>query len=155
MTQLVKKMRLEGQIEKNKSEYLKSYTSTMSHEFRTPLGTSLMFLEDLMKDEELKPSVLNTLNVIFSQLTFLLSLVNCVLDMKMVESGDFQPILEQFDPVAVLTFIIAIFKPLSELQKTKIEYETVEADDLEDDLTHDYDKMMLTHQQLPSLLLGD
>ena len=82
-------MRLEGQIEKNKSEYLKSYTSTMSHEFRTPLGTSLMFLEDLMKDEELKPSVLNTLNVIFSQLTFLLSLVNCVLDMKMVESGDF------------------------------------------------------------------
>ena len=47
MTQQVKQLRLESQIlqEKNRTQQLESYTSTISHEFRTPLGTSLMFLE--------------------------------------------------------------------------------------------------------------
>ena len=58
MTRIVKKLRLEGQIVKNKSAYLKSYTSTMSHEFETPLGTSIMFLEMLIRDEKLEPQVL-------------------------------------------------------------------------------------------------
>ena len=73
MSQLVKQLRLESQIkeekykhllelqikkEKYRADSLHSYTSTMSHEFRTPLGTSLMFLEDLMKTEGLPSSVL-------------------------------------------------------------------------------------------------
>ena len=50
MTTHVEQFRLESQIleEKNLNATLESYTSTMSHEFRTPLGTSLTFLEDLM-----------------------------------------------------------------------------------------------------------
>ena len=44
-------MRLEAQIleEKNRNETLESYTSTISHEFRTPLSTSLMFLEQMIR----------------------------------------------------------------------------------------------------------
>ena len=61
----------------------------MSHEVRTPIGTSLMFLEELIQNEELKPSVLSTLKAVISQLTFLLHLVNGVLDMKLLESGNF------------------------------------------------------------------
>ena len=85
------KLRLEGKIakEKNKLKYLQSYTSTMSHEFRTPLGTSLMFIENLVKDEEFQPHVLSTLSLVTTQLTFLLSLVNDILDIKLVESGNF------------------------------------------------------------------
>ena len=83
------KLNQEKQIEKTKSDYLKSYTSTMSHEVRTPIGTSLMFLEELIQNEELKPSVLSTLKAVISQLTFLLYLVNGVLDMKLLESGNF------------------------------------------------------------------
>jgi signal transduction histidine kinase len=79
----------EGKIqeEKNRADSLQSYTSTMSHEFRTPLGTSLMFLENLMNTEGLPQSVLDKLNIIIMQLTFLLSLVNGILDIKMIESG--------------------------------------------------------------------
>ena len=46
MTQHVKQVRLESQIleEKNRNTSLQSYTSTMQHEFRTPLATALMFL---------------------------------------------------------------------------------------------------------------
>jgi signal transduction histidine kinase len=87
----------------------------MSHEFRTPLGTSLIFLENLMGIEGLSPNILETLNIVSTQLTFLLSLVNSILDIKMIEGGSFVPKLESFNPVAVLEFIITIFKPLTDL----------------------------------------
>ena len=50
MTQHMKRLQLESQIleERNRNQTLQSYTSTISHEFRTPLGTSLMFLEGLL-----------------------------------------------------------------------------------------------------------
>ena len=34
--------------EKNKSDNVESYTAMMSHEFRTPLSVTLMFLENIM-----------------------------------------------------------------------------------------------------------
>ena len=62
MTTHVEQFRLESQIleEKNLNATLESYTSTMSHEFRTPLGTSLTFLEDLMT-KNLDPHTLSIL----------------------------------------------------------------------------------------------
>ena len=49
VTHQINQYRLENQIleKKNQIEALESYTSTISHEFRTPIGTSLMFLESL------------------------------------------------------------------------------------------------------------
>ena len=43
-------MQLEAKVlaETNRAETLESYTSTISHEFRTPLSTSLMFLENML-----------------------------------------------------------------------------------------------------------
>ena len=50
MTNHVSQVRLESKIleEQNRNVSLQSYTSTISHEFRTPLATSLMFLESLL-----------------------------------------------------------------------------------------------------------
>ena len=47
MTQYVEQLRLESKLleEKNVNESLQSLTSTISHEFRTPLATVLMFIE--------------------------------------------------------------------------------------------------------------
>ena len=49
-TKHVNHLRLESQMleQKNINESMQSYTSTISHEFRTPLGTVLMFLESLL-----------------------------------------------------------------------------------------------------------
>ena len=52
------------------------------------------------------------------QLTFLLSLVNGLLDVKLIESGKFVPKLEMFNPLTVLEFIATIFKPITDLQQT-------------------------------------
>ena len=55
MTQHVNELRLEAKIleEKNRNQSLESYTSTISHEFRTPLSSCLMFLETLIAIEGL------------------------------------------------------------------------------------------------------
>ena len=50
MTHYVESMQLESQVleTKNKNAALVNYQMTISHEFRTPLTTTLMFLESLI-----------------------------------------------------------------------------------------------------------
>ena len=50
MTAHMKQLELESEFltKQNRVESLQSYTSTMSHEFRTPLSTCLMFLQGLL-----------------------------------------------------------------------------------------------------------
>ena len=74
--------------EQNRVQTLESYTSTISHEFRTPLSTCLSFL-DILVQMDLPPGTLQMLNMIIAQLNFLLCLVNDVLDMKLIEQGEF------------------------------------------------------------------
>jgi signal transduction histidine kinase len=97
-----------------------------------------------MKTEGLPLSVLETLQIIISQLTFLLSLVNNILDIKMIESGQFVAKLESFNPITVLEFIIAIFKPMTHLQGTELVYETIKAADLEEAFHYDHQKIFMT-----------
>ena len=112
MTTHVEQLRLESQIleEKNLNATLESYTSTISHEFRTPLGTSLTFLEDLMK-KNFDKQTMSVLQLIISQLNMLLCLVNDILDLKMIEAGKYEPRYEIFEPVSILEFITAMFEP--------------------------------------------
>ena len=50
VTKNVQMMRLESKViqQRNKAQNLESYTSMMSHEFRTPIGTSIMFIEMIL-----------------------------------------------------------------------------------------------------------
>lgn len=50
MTHHVDAMKFQSKIieERNRADTMESYTSTISHEFRTPLATSIMFLEQLL-----------------------------------------------------------------------------------------------------------
>ena len=119
MTQHVQQLRLESKLleETNRNLSLESYTSTMSHEFRTPLSTSLMLIEQLIhkNSQNLDKSTLRIFNLIISQLNFLLCMVNDVLDLKQIESSQYQPKTEIFNPVKILEFIIAIFQPQSKM----------------------------------------
>ena len=129
MTQHVHQLRTESKLleEKNKTQSLESYTSTISHEFRTPLGTSLMFLERLQADSSLSESSFHIINLIISHMNLLLSLVNDVLDIKMIKQGKYEVKSETFNPVNLLDFIVAMFVPQSQMQRTKISYQTVSA----------------------------
>ena len=93
MTQHANQLRLESQFlkEKNRSNALETYTSTISHEFRTPLGTSLMLLEQILSNKSLKDEgTFQMLTLIVSQLNLLLCLVNDVLDIKLIRMNRFE-----------------------------------------------------------------
>lgn len=82
----------------------------MSHEFRTPLSTSLMFLEGMivnMKD----PEQIRVITLVTTQLNLLLCLVNDVLDIKLIETGKFESKMERFSPLKILKFITDMFNP--------------------------------------------
>ena len=65
------------------------------------------------------------------------------------------PKLESFNPLTVLQFIIAIFKPMTHLQGTELVYETTKAADLDKAFHYDHNKMLMTSQPLPLCLIGD
>ena len=67
-----------------------------------------MFLENLLQ-EPLSASARRTVNLIISQLNLLLSQVNDVLDIKLIQEGLFEPKLALFSPLSVLEFIDAMF----------------------------------------------
>ena len=87
----VKQLRLEKDVvtEQNRVESLESYTSTISHEFRTPLATCLTFL-DILVAMDLPPRVIQILKSIIAQLNLLSCLVNDVIDLKLIEHGLFE-----------------------------------------------------------------
>ena len=68
MTSHVTQMRLESQslMEQNRIETLESYTSTMSHEFRTTIGTCLMFLDGLISAKNLTPDAVRVLTLVIN-----------------------------------------------------------------------------------------
>ena len=158
MTQQVQQLRLESKLleQTNRNESLQSYTSTISHEFRTPIGTALMLLEQMLQSSQIDIKGTKVINLIISQLNFLLCLVNDVLDMKQIEHSRYTPTLEMFNPTNVLEFIIAIFQPQSDMQRTSLTYETVTIVSsnriLNEGLVAGTD---LTKQKLPKLTLGD
>ncbi len=86
-----------------------NYTSTISHEFRTPVGTSLMFLEQML-EQNLSPQVKEMLQVVVCQLNLLMSLVNGVIDVSSIESRTYKAKKVIFQPLSVLDMIMSMFK---------------------------------------------
>ena len=101
-----------------------------------------MFLEQMLQSSaanSFNKGTERTINLIISQLNFLLSLVNDVLAMKQIEMGQFRPHSEQFSPLKVLDFIKSIFQPQCEMQRLSFSYEISDDDS----------------QKVPDTLIGD
>ena len=99
----VESLKLESQVleSKSKNAALVNYQMTISHEFRTPLTISLMFLENLLA-EKLTESGQKLIKLITMQINLLLCLVNDILDVKLIEENMFVKKLEIFSPQATL-----------------------------------------------------
>ena len=69
----------------------------MSHEFRTPLGTSIMFIDLLLKMIQNADAV-RIISMVKSSLNLLLSLVNDIIDLKLIRSGNFSTNWTTFNP---------------------------------------------------------
>jgi PAS domain S-box-containing protein len=108
------------QANRAKSEFL----SRMSHELRTPLNAILGFSQLLSMDDSLAEDQIDSINMISMSGQHLLNLVNDILDVAQVESGQMSMSLEPVD----VHHLVEDMRPLieTELQKLNIKM-TVEA----------------------------
>jgi cell cycle sensor histidine kinase DivJ len=82
------------------------FLANMSHELRTPLNAIIGFSDMLMNEEQMRLDVARRLeyaHLINDSGTHLLSVVNGILDMSKMETGDFEISPEPFAPAPVVT----------------------------------------------------
>ena len=65
------------------------------------------------------------LQIMISQVNLLMSLVNDILDQKLIEEGKFKTKDEAFSPKDCFDFIINMFQSQVEMQKTKISFQAL------------------------------
>ena len=106
-----------------KQQQIENFNSTVSHEMRTPLGTSQFFLTqviDALNSADIDPQVLHYLQLIMSQLTFMKSFVEDLLDMRQIRDGVFSLSQAPFSPKEVLALVCKIFKPQADFKNVKL-----------------------------------
>jgi len=81
---------------------------TLSHEFRTPLTSTLMLLESLLISCQVE-SHRKIIRMVISQINLLICLVNDVLDLKMLDQDKFQKKVADFNPSETFKFVMNIF----------------------------------------------
>jgi len=105
-----------------KSEFL----SRMSHELRTPMNAILGFSQLLeMKSENFTDTQKDNLSRISSAGNHLLALINEVLDLSRIESGNMELSIETTDIVPIVDNVISISKPLAQHNNITLEYQQI------------------------------
>ena len=95
------------------------FLSRMSHELRTPLNAILGFAQ-LMEFEDLPDEQRETVGYIVSAGRHLLQLINEVLDISRIESGNFSVSMEPVQILEVVQDAVSMVRPLAEARSIKI-----------------------------------
>lgn len=90
-----------------KSQFL----ANMSHEIRTPLGAILGFAELALDPSTSAADKIDFMKIIKRSGDHLLELINDVLDLSKIESGQLQPVSENFTWRSVVTEVIQLLMP--------------------------------------------
>ncbi len=120
------KQKHELQIAKEKaeeSERLKSaFLANMSHEIRTPMNGILGFAELLKSSEILGTAETNYINLIEKSGNRLLNIINDLIDLSKLESGQMNVTYSDTDVNEITRFIHSFFKPEAEGRGLKINF---------------------------------
>ena len=90
-------------------------------EVKVPLTTSLMLLESLQLTS-LGVQAVELIVIIISQINLVISSVNNMLDLRLIERRKFVGKREAFAPRNTFNFLIKMFEPMSKLQNNEIEF---------------------------------
>jgi len=146
-------VKLEGEIieQKARNQSLKENQVTIAYEFRTPLSSSLMLLENVVSNFSLNEPAKQVLWLIISQVNMLLCLVNDSLDMQLIEQDKFVPKVEVFSPAETFKFIMNMFVPTLKIQKSNLTFKFVKQLPNSSSLLSSKESTM----EMPWRLLGD
>jgi signal transduction histidine kinase/DNA-binding response OmpR family regulator/ligand-binding sensor domain-containing protein len=104
------------QLDEVKSRFFTNIT----HEFRTPLTMIASPLEQLMKQDDLKPSHKKQLTLIQQNSHQLLQLVNQFLDLSKLEAGITRPAFTPGSPVTFIESLVMLFRPMAGNKKLQL-----------------------------------
>ena len=101
---------VEAKLKAKKADEAKSaFLANMSHEIRTPLNAIIGFSTLLSKSEELDNKTQKQLEVINSNAISLLTIINDILDVSKIESGNFTLSYENVDLESLSENVIELF----------------------------------------------
>ncbi|MEH6633130.1 MAG: ATP-binding protein [Halopseudomonas aestusnigri] len=89
-----------------------NFLATMSHEIRTPLN-GVLGMAQLLKGSQLDKDQQNKINTILSSGESLLDIINNVLDMSKIESGNFELEVTTFDLPEMVSSLVAPFEVMA------------------------------------------
>jgi len=104
------------------SEAKSSFLATMSHELRTPMTAVLGFAE-MLKSESNDPEYLEKVDTIKRNGTYLLALLNDILDLSKVEAGKLQFVQEEIDIRAVVAEVESLMQIRARETKVPLRFE--------------------------------
>jgi CheY-like chemotaxis protein/signal transduction histidine kinase/CHASE3 domain sensor protein len=106
------------------SKYKSEFLANMSHELRTPLNSILILARILKENKQanLSEEQIKYAGVIQNAGTDLLSLINDILDLSKIESGNVDLIIENVKPSSVRNNIEALFSELARQKHIKFEF---------------------------------
>ncbi|NMM49471.1 ATP-binding protein [Marinigracilibium pacificum] len=125
--------RQKAELERNRAERLakikEEFLANMSHEIRTPIHSINGFL-GLLQETQLDEEQIKYLSTINGSASFLLRLVNDLLDISKLNAGKVTLHIEGFYPHKMLEEIINSFIPLAEDKGIELIFDYQAADDL-------------------------
>ncbi|MCE1189325.1 MAG: YfiR/HmsC family protein [Ignavibacteria bacterium] len=122
----VKQRTYELEIAKERAESAdrtkSAFLATMSHELRTPLNSIIGFTGILLQERPgpLNPEQKKQLGMAQNSAKHLLSLINDILDISKIESGQMKVVLEEFSISDVITKVVSLCNPLAQKKNLPI-----------------------------------
>ena len=88
---------------------MENFTSTISHEFRTPIATCLSFIDMLLSiiADEMQKKYLTLMQY---SLNMLLTLVRDLLDLNSLKTGQFKVNPSAFNPFEAIKFVVDLLQ---------------------------------------------
>lgn len=115
---------VEAQLEAKKADEAKSgFLANMSHEIRTPLNAIIGFSDLLSNSKELSISNQKQANIIQTSANSLLSIINDILDISKIESGNFEITMEKTDLYNVSETVVELFSSKATMKHQKLIYD--------------------------------
>lgn len=106
-------LRLAKELAEAASKAKTAFLSRVSHELRTPLNAINGFSELMLMDQQLQPKVKDKARHVLNAGKHLLALINQILELTRIESGQMQPVMKPVPLWPLLEECVAICGPMA------------------------------------------